>query len=245
MTRHPAPAAMCVDIHRWMTHLDDAATATAGGPPRAVRRSSAPAERLPFGLAARLDELDEGMAGARSAQGITVILAGWADAVASLRGETRTLPPAVYLAATVHWWTAEYGDADALLDDITTAWDMLATTTGHTDQVDSAHRCPACGGTLTQAATPRGLSDWRTCAVCDTWYPDGDIIDAARHHTVTTTTDSGPVWVTRQHALALHDGSLTPATLRQWIHRGHVQARGRLVSLTDINRRVQQREPSE
>ncbi len=240
MTRHPAPAAMCVDIHRWMTHLDDAATATAGGPPRAVRRSSAPAERLPFGLAARLDELDEGMAGAKSAQGITVILAGWADAVASLRGETRTLPPAVYLAATVHWWTAEYGDADALLDDLTTCWDRLARLTGHTDQADPGHRCPACGGALFQAATDRGLTDWRTCAACDTWWPDGRTIDAARRHTITTTT-TGTHWVTRQHALTIHP-SLTAATLRQWVRRGHVAARGSLVNLVDINQRLADKE---
>lgn len=248
MTRRPPAAQMLTDIHAWLPAHDEATTwsqpSTTTTATTGAGREDAEG-RLPYRLASRLDQLDDGMPGARTATGVTTILTGWADHVAAARGEPRTTHPAIYLAATAHWWTAEYGDADALLDDITTAWDMLATTTGHRDQTDPAHRCPACGGTLTQAATPRGLSDWRTCTVCDTWYPDGDIIDAARHHTVTTTTDSGPVWVTRQHALALHDGSLTPARLRQWIHRGHVQTRGRLVSLTGINRRLQQRSPSE
>lgn len=239
MGRRPDPAQMCVDIHAWVGGLADtiaAATHPGARPAVAGGHSGDGSGRLPRGLTQRLDDLDDGMPGARTPQGITTILTGWADAIAARRHEPRTTPPAVYLAITTDWWLAQYGDADALLDDITTAWDMLARTTGHGDQTDTQHRCPACGGRLTQAATTRGLTDWRACTTCDTWWPDTDTIDAARHHTITTTTD-GDHWVTRQHALTLHP-DVSPARLRQWVHRGHVRTRGRLVSLTDINQRT-------
>lgn len=239
MTRRPDPAQMCIDIHHWLDGLADtinAATTPHTTLTRTRTGAGGDAGRLPHGLAATLDQLDDGMPGARTPHGITTILTGWADHIATHRGEPRTTAPAIYLAATVHWWTTHYGDADCLLDDLTTAWDRLAAITGHTDQTDPAHRCPACGGRLTQAATPRGLTDWRTCTTCDTWWPDGDTIDATRHHTITTTTD-GTHWITRQHALTLHP-DLTAARLRQWVHRGHVQARGHLVNLTDINNRM-------
>lgn len=239
----PDPATMCTDIHRWLTLLADrldAATGLHAARPTAPRSTHPRPGALPHGLTAALDQLDDGMPGARTPHGITTILTGWADDIADRRAEPRTLPATLYLAATATWWRDHYGDADALTDDITTAWTRLATATGHTDITDPARRCPACGGRLTQGTTPRGLTDWRICTACDSWWPDGDTIDAAAHHTITTTTDGGH-WITRSLALHIHP-ALTPATLRQWIHRHVVRARGPLISLDDLNTRMNMKE---
>lgn len=237
MTQHWYLSQMCTDIHAWLPLLDEATTWTLPSPRPTSGGAGSPDGHLPYRLSQRLDQLDDGMPGAHTPAGITTILQGWADAIAAARGEPRTTPPALYLATTAEWWGHQYSDAGSLAEDITTAWHHIAQATGHTDQADTSHRCPACGGTLIQATTDRGLSDWRTCTTCDMWYPDGIIIDATRHHTITHTTD-GEHWVTRQDALNIHAGHLTPATLRQWIHRGHVATRGHLVNLTHINARI-------
>lgn len=242
MSRPASAAQMLVDIHAWLPAYDEAvawAQRSASVIPAGGER--APEGRVPFRLSARLDSLDDGMPGALTSAGINTIFSGWADHVAAARGEPRTTAPVIYLAATSHWWAAEYSDAEALLDDIVTAWGRIAAATGHQDQADTTHRCPSCGGVLVRASTPRGLSDWRTCTVCDAWYPDESVVEAVRRHSIASPLTCGDSWVTRREALSLHANTLSSDCLRQWIRRGHVRTRGRDVSLNDINRRLQNR----
>ena len=67
MTRRPDAAQMRIDIHHWLDGL--AATTPHANLTRT--RTGAGDGRLPHGLAATLDQLDDGMPGARTPQGIT------------------------------------------------------------------------------------------------------------------------------------------------------------------------------
>lgn len=74
MTRRPDPTQMCIDIHHWLDGLADtinAATTPHTTLTRTRTGAGGDAGRLPHGLAATLDQLDDGMPGARTPQGIT------------------------------------------------------------------------------------------------------------------------------------------------------------------------------
>ena len=195
--------------------------------------------RVPFGIAQVTDSPDDGPDGARTPAGILAWAASWALSIADTRGERVNHPALTYLATVSEWAAGEWGDWESVTDEARTILSRLDRITGHADTTDPDHACPACGGQLTQATTDCGLTDWRTCTTCDAWYPDGDIIDATRHHTIVTTTD-GQHWITRDQARALHS-NVPAATIRKWIERGHINTNGARISLSDLNRMTARR----
>ena len=192
-------------------------------------------ERVPFNVDRMIDDPDDGPDGLRTSAAIRSWSARWAMTAADLRNERIMTDALSYLAAITNWAQHEWADWESVTEEAATILARLDRITGHADTTDPDHACPACGGQLTQATTDRGLTDWRTCTTCDAWYPDGDIIDATRHHTIVTTTD-GQHWITRDQARALHP-NVPAATIRKWIERGHITQdhHGRIL-LADVNR---------
>ncbi|WP_136314328.1 hypothetical protein [Actinomyces procaprae] len=230
------PARMLTDLAQWLPLLRELEQGK--GQPRSPQPNPSHATdaegRVPFGI--RVDNTDE-PADARTAAGILLWAATWAEHWESWYG--RALGGSLtYLASIADQAARQHPDDwQALTDELEPIHARVAAATGHTDQDDTQHRCPSCGGRLQQAATKRGLTDSRQCATCQSWWPDGEIIDATRHHTITTTSDAD-VWVTRTEARNLHPG-LRADLLRQWIHRGHIRTdhTGRL-NLGDLNTRT-------
>ena len=188
---------------------------------------------MPFGVV--VDDPDE-PADARTAAGIMLWAATWAEHWQTWYG--RPLGDSLtYLATIADQAAIAHPDEwEALSEELTRHHARVAHLTGHTDTIDEDHACPACGGTLTRHPTEHGLSDWRTCTDCDSWWPDGEIIDATRTHTLTTT--SAEQYVTRSMALTLHP-DLKADTLKKWVKRGCVDTdeRGR-VNLAQVNARA-------
>nr|WP_300338795.1 hypothetical protein [Actinomyces sp.] len=182
-----------------------------------------------------MDDPDE-PADARTAAGIMLWAATWAACFEPWYG--RALADSLTYLATIadQAATAHPDEWSALSDELARHHARVAALTGHADTTDEDRACPACGHPLIRQPTEEGLSDWRACTGCDSWWPDGEVIDATRTHTLATT--GAEVWVTRAQACAIHPG-LRPDTLKKWVRRGHVSTdrRGR-VNLAQVNTRA-------
>ncbi|QHO91940.1 hypothetical protein CWT12_12335 [Actinomyces sp. 432] len=245
------PARMLTDLAQWLPLLRELEQGR--GQPRSPRPNPAhpgdTAGQVPFGI--RVDSEDE-PADARTAAGIRTWATIWADFFTTWypgfpqTDKRQTLHKQARIRRyrrrrALTWLATIAPQAEAqhpnewadFLDELQPIYARVATATGHADATDPDHRCPACGGQLQQAATRRGLTDSRQCTNCQQWYPDGDIIDATRHHTITTT-DDADAWVTREEARDLHP-TISADLLRQWIHRGEVTSRPKAPDKRDVN----------
>lgn len=224
---------LLTDLTHWLPEL--IALEQGRGGLRSPRAGRGGGDRggLPFGVV--VDDPDE-PADARTAAGIMLWATQWAECFEPWHG--RSLGDSLtYLASIADQaMRAHPDDWEALSVELARHHARVAALTGHTDTIDEVRACPACGGALTRQPTEHGLSDWRTCTDCDAWWPDGDIIDATRTHTLATT--SSEQYVPRSLALALHPG-LKPDTLKKWVKRGCVDTdeRGR-VNLAQVNARA-------
>lgn len=193
-------------------------------------------DRLPFGLAARIDDPNAGPDGARTVGAILAWSAGWALTIADLRGERPHATALAYLATTADWAASQYGDWESLAEEADAILTRLNRITGHTPQTEPLVRCPSCGGTLERDATDHGLSDTMACRSCGETYTDDGHANAVRRVKIKTST-ADDVWITREQALTINP-SLKPDTLKKWIKRGHVTRNGKLLKLSDINART-------
>lgn len=221
------------DLHTWLPELIIIEHARGGlRSPRSGRHGGDHAA-LPFGVT--IDDPDE-PADARTAAGIMLWAATWAEHWQTWYG--RALGDSLtYLASIADQAASAHPDEwEALSVELARHHARVAALTGHTDTIDEDRACPACGGALTRQPTERGLSDWRTCTDCDSWWPDGHVIDATRTHTLATT--SAEQYVPRSMALTLHP-DLKPNTLTQWVRRGIINTdRHGRVNLAQVNTRM-------
>lgn len=226
-------AQQLTDLARWLPELISHEQARTDLSSPTHGRAQGAGDALPFRLT--IDNPDE-PADSRTAAGIMLWAATWAEHFQTIYG--RNLNDSLtYLATIAETAASAHADEwDCLSSELHAVHTRTATTLGYEDMADVDHACPACGGTLQQHPSTSGLSDYRTCNSCDTFWPDPETIDATRHHTITTTT--APIYCTRSQALTLHP-RLEAATLRQWISRGHVStdSRGR-VNLAELNARM-------
>lgn len=225
-----------LDLHTWLpTLITHHNTQTSLHSPRPIPPTHTPNAGLPHGIT--IDNPDE-PADSTTPAGIMLWAATWAEHFQHHYG--RNLDDSLtYLATIAKTAASAHADEwDCLSTELHAIHTRTAATLGYEDMADADHACPACGGTLQQHPSISGLSDYRTCTTCDTFWPDPETIDATRHHTITTNTQA-PVYCTRSQALALHP-TLKPDTLKKWVQRGHVTTdkRGR-VNLADINGRMQ------
>lgn len=224
-----------LDLHAWLpTLITHHNTRTSLHSPRPTPPTHTPNTGLPYGIT--IDNPDE-PADSTTPAGIMLWAATWAQHFQTIYG--RNLGDSLTYLATIAETaaSAHADDWDCLSSELAAIHTRTAATLGYTDTTDPDHACPACGSTIQQHPGENGLSDYRTCNSCDTFWPNPESIDATRHHTITTT--QAPVYCTRTQALTIHP-DLKADTLKKWITRGHVTTdqRGR-VNLADVNGRMQ------
>jgi len=196
------------------------------------------AARLPFGLDQIIeDPEDTRIAAVKHPDDAVAYLRDWAETWATARDETTGDDPLGYLLDRTLW--AMQNPADS-------AW---ADYRGEALQVRATVRrllgiaperepvpCVHCGGRIIRDWTTDGLDDVRKCTRCRMEWPS----EARLHHTNMLVHQQLPdthpdALVTTEQARRIYP-RLNAATLRSWIHRGHLPPAGTDVRGADLYR---------
>lgn len=227
---------MLKDLNAWLLELA-ALERSCPGPHSPLPGSrSTDAGRLPFGIV--IDDPDE-PADATTSAGVTRWLWFWAHALRQHRHEPRDVfdfvSPETYMAANAEWAEREWPEWPSFVDELNQHHARLARRLGYADA--PAGHC-WCGGTLWRQAEDIGLTDWMICdGPSEHWYADADDWARACRDRAREITEEGRYWVRRAALETIWPG-LKPDTLKKWAERGHVDRRGRLYDLAQVNLRM-------
>lgn len=189
------------------------------------------AARLPFGLDQITDDPeDTRITAIKHPDDAVKILHDWAEVWAGERGETTGTDPLGYLLDHTLWalqnqrasgWADYHSDARQVRAVIR----RLLGIAPEKEPVPCVH----CGGRIIRDWTPDGLDDLRRCTRCHMeWANYGRLhhTNMLVHHQLPTTHPDADVTTEQARRIYPH---LNAATIRSWIHRGHLTPTGRNV----------------
>lgn len=224
------------------------------GKPERRRRLASPTpttnteEKLPFGLDATIDDLDDGPTGIRTASGARRHLEHlaywlWTSGFPSSPPNYETPGPWIrtMLETPYPWeqWGISLtsgetgGEWEEWATDVSQTHRVIARLTGRS--AVKAGTCPGCGGTLLASMTSRGQSDEARCYACDLTTSLDTLPDGQRESIRQSTSD---ILITGAQAIDLWSPDLTHDTLRDWVRHGritHTDTRPRTYPLREIN----------
>lgn len=196
------------------------------------------AARLPFGLDQVVDDPEDTRIAAVKHPGDAVaFLEAWATAWAGTLGDQSPLNPLPYLAERTLWAVQNKADSgwEQYLEEARQVRATVRRLLGIAPVAEPVP-CVHCGGRVVREWTKDGIDDLRRCQRCRTEWPT----EARLLHTNALVLHELPAThadalVTGQQARRIYP-KLNAATLRSWVHRGHVPVRATDVRGVDLYR---------
>lgn len=230
------------ELNIWLTQIEQLEQASAD-PHATSQRGTANPERLPFGLANRIDNPADGPQGVRTAQGARDIIQSWANHLADVHpaNNRQTYPityPIGYLHTHADWAYENFLDYQAMTEEIQQLRNWAAHLTGHADQTIGT--CPHCENPITTTPTENGLPEHGTCTGCDRWYANHKDITRERERVAREKISriSDPTVFLPVDAVLTAHPDLLPDTLKKWVKRGHVPRNSNGYQIAAVNLRM-------
>ncbi len=194
--------------------------------------------RLPFGLdQVTTDPEDTRIAAVKHPDQAVDYLINWADAWAETLNETRPEDALQYLTDRTLWavQNPDTSGWDAYLDEARQVRATIRRLLGIAPVTEPVP-CVHCAGRVVRDWTEDGLDDLRRCTRCRMEWPT----EARLLHTNALVLQQLPTThpdtlITTDQARRIYP-NLNPATIRSWIHRGHLTEHGRDVRGTPLYR---------